>query len=468
MAVVATDRNRRETLMTPPRRCDIAAIDMSTDAASQTRTTTLNAFGFWPASASRIMGLGGKVVDPDPNYAFHSNYAEIGTGIVNCALRFERLEAAVGLLTIRVNGLPPGPGARAETIRTWTASLRDLAEGEGIAEVSFQASAGTRYAVLGHIYDETDARSHELEITLTTEIESASSEQRAATRKSIFGRRVFRRATRMFLPEAADLGDPVSQACTAAQFDEPAYARWVGEMKAQPVRHRRQWESAYTLQALWRYGMLRPGARGLGFGVGVAPLPAVMAAHGCTVVASDLPADDARDADWERASPRATSIESFRFPEICADEVFDRQVSFRPVDMTNVPLDLAGFDFIWSAGALQHLGTIEAGQAFIRNSVGCLTYGGLGVFTTDFNVSSNLDTIDNEGSVLFRKQDLEKVAVELVSRGHYVAQFKYDLGATALDKVIDVPPYRADEQLKLKVEDYVATSFGIIVRRGDR
>lgn len=424
---------------------------MTTDAASQTRTTTLNAFGFWPASASRIMGLGGKVVDPDPNYAFHSNYAEIGTGIVRCALRFERLEASVGLLTIRVNGLPPGPGARAETIRTWTASLRDLAEGEGIAEVSFQASAGTRYAVLGHIYDETDARSHELEITLVTDIETASNEQRAATRKSIFGRRVFRRATRMFLPEAADLADPVCQACTPAQLDEPAYGRWIDEMKTARLRHRSQWEAVYVLQALWRYGMLRPGARGLGFGVGATPLPAVMAAHGCTVVASDSPGLDAR----------ARSIEALRFPEICADEVFDRQVSFRSVDMTNIPLDLAGFDFVWSAGAIEHLGSIEAGQTFFRNSMGCLTFGGLAVHTTTFNVSSNLDTIDNEETVLFRKQDLEKVAVDLVSRGHYVAQFKYDLGKAPIER-------HADDELKRTVEDYVTTSFGIIARRGDR
>lgn len=439
---------------------------MTNDAASQTRTTTLNAFGFWPASASRIMGLGGKVVDPDPNYVFHSNYAEIGTGIVRCALRFERLEASIGLLTIRVNGLPPGPGARAETIRTWTASLRDLAEGEGIAEVSFQASAGTRYAVLGHMYDETDARAHELSITLITDIESASNEQRAATRKSIFGRRVFRRATRMFLPDAPTLADPVSQGCTATQFGEPAYARWTGELKTPPVRDARQWESVYVLQALWRYGMLRPGARGLGFGVGAERLPAVMAAHGCSVLATDLPVDDPRLYEW--SEERARSIESLRYPEVCADEVFDRQIDFRRINLTSLPPDLSGFDFNWSIGAMQHLGSIEAGQEFIRNSIACLTFGGLAVHTTAFNVSSNLDTIDNDGAVLFRKQDLEKIAVDLVSRGHYVAQFKYDLGTTAHDARIDLLPDVSENRLKWKVDDYVTTAFGLIVRRGER
>lgn len=439
-----------------------------TDTASQTRTTTLNAFGYWPASASRVVGLGGKVIDPDPNYAFHSNYAEVGTGVVSCALRFTRLEASIGLITLRVNGLPPGPGARAETIRSWTASLRDLAEGEGVAEVSFQASAGTRYAVLGYIYDETDARAHELEVTLVTDLETASKEQRAATRKSIFGRRVFRRATRMFLSEPPTLADPVSQACTAAQFDESAYSRWAAELKVKPARHRKQWEFVYILQSLWRYGMLRPGARGLGFGIGIERLPAVMASHGCSVIATDLPVDDPRVGGWSGTNEHASSIESLRFPKICADEVFDRQVSFRPVDMNTIPPDLAGFDFTWSSRALEHLGSIDRGLDFIRNSVSCLTFGGLAVHTTEFNVSSNDDTIDNEETVLFRKQDLEKIAVDLVSRGHYVAQFKYDLGNTPLDRHIDVPPYSADGHLKLMIEDYVTTSFGIIVRRGDR
>ena len=441
---------------------------MTKTAAPQIRTTQLDAFGFWPASASRVEGLGGQVVDPDPAYAFHSNYAEVGAGVVRCTLRFDRLDCTIGSITIRVNGLPPGPGARAESIRTWTASLREMAEGEGVVEVSFQASAGTRYAVLGHIYAECDARAHGLDVALETDLQSESEFQRAATRKSIFGRRVFRRANRMFRDEPPTLADPVSQACTAAQFEEPAYTRWCGEIREAPKRHRKQWEFVYILQTLWRYGMLRPGARGIGFGIGVEPLPAVLASHGCTIVASDLAADDARAQAWSKTNQHADSLEALRFSTICADEIFDRQVSYRPVDMNDIPPDLTGFDFTWSSCSLEHLGSIEKGLTFIRNSVDCLTYGGLAVHTTEFNVSSNEDTIDNDGTVLFRKRDLEKLAVDLVSRGHYVAQFNYDLGSAPLDQHIDVPPYAENDHLKLLLAGYVTTSFGIIVRRGER
>ncbi len=439
------------------------------ETAPDTKVYTPGAFDFWPASASRIIGLGGGVIDPDPAYAFHTKYVDIGSGVVRCNLRFSGMQASLGSVTIRINGLPPGAGARAESIRTWTATLSEIAEGEGVVELSFQASAGTRYAVLGHIYGEADARAKGLTITLeTTPHDGTLHEQLAAARKSIFGRRMFRRADRMISDDAATLADPVSQACTAAQFDEPAYARWCKEIRERPTMHRKQWEFIYILQSLHRYGMLRPGARGIGFGIGTEPLPAVMASHGCSVLATDLAMDDPRARGWSETTQHASSIEALRTPQICANDIFDRQVDFRAVDMNAIDKDLLGFDFTWSSCALEHLGSIDAGLAFIRNSVNCLTYGGLAVHTTEFNLSSNEDTIDNEGTVLFRKRDMERVAVDLISRGHFVAQFKYDLGNTLIDGHIDVPPYSNSGHLKLMLGEFVSTSFGIIVRRGDR
>lgn len=438
-------------------------------AAALTKIVTPGAFDFWPASASRIGGLGGRINDPDPTYAFHTKYVELGAGVVRCNLRFIRMEASLGTITIRVNGLPPGPGARAESIRVWTEQLNEIADGEGVFEVSFQASAGTRYAVLGHIFGDSDAHARDLEITLEVTPDSADfTEKQAAARKSIFGRRMFRRANRMIVNEVPTLADPVSQGCTAAQFDEPVYERWIKEMRFKPQRHRKQWEFVYILQALYRYGMLRPGARGIGFGVGVERLPAVMAARGCSILATDLSVIDPRSQEWSKTAEHATSIETLRFPKICADDIFDRQMSFRAVDMNAIDRDLTGFDFTWSSCALEHLGSIEAGLAFIRNSIGCLTYGGLAVHTTEFNLSSNTDTIDNQGTVLFRKQDLERIAVDLISRGHFVAQFKYDFGESPADIHVDTPPYSTNDHLKIMLGEYVTTSFGIIVRRGDR
>jgi hypothetical protein len=37
-----------------------------------------------------------------------------------------------------------------------------------------------------------------------------------------------------------------------------------------------------------------------------------------------------------------------------------------------------------------------------------------------------------------------------------------------VDQHVDVPPYADSEHLKLAIQQYVTTSFGIIVRRGER
>lgn len=437
--------------------------------AAKTTIITPGAFDFWPNSASRITGLGGQAIDPNPAYAFHTKYVELGAGLVTCTLRFTRMEASIGTLSISVNGLPPTPGARAELIRNWTAQLDEIAEGEGVVEVSFQASAGSRYAVLGHIFGDTDARAQSLAISLEVTPDSANfRENQAAIRKSIFGRRMFRRANRMIVNTAPTLADPTSQGCTAAQFDEPAYARWTKEMRIEPQRHRETWDHVYILQTLYRYGMLRPGARGIGFGVGTERLPAVMASHGCSILASDLPLSDPQSLEWARIGEHAASVESLRYPRICADDVFDRQVSFRAVNMNAIDRDLNGFDFAWSSRAMEHLGSIEAGHALVLDSIACLTYGGLAVHTTTFNLGSNGDTIDEGATVLFRKQDMERIAVDLVSRGHFVAQFKYDFGATPVDTQPEGSPSSADDPLTTRFGEYAATSFGIMVRRGDR
>lgn len=429
----------------------------------------LDPFAFWPVNVSRIAGIGGVEPSDDAAYAFHTIYTELPPGDARCTLRFTDLAATLGMLTVRINALPAGPEPRAETIKTWPIRLPALAKDGGQVVVSFPAEPGVRYAILGHIYGEVDAAATAMEIDVeTVERSKFFEDQLSGVQKSVFGQRMFRRAGRMLGIGRATLADPVSQTCTAEQFDEPAYAEMLGRLHTTVHRHRKQWEFVYILRVLERYGMLKQGSTGLGFGVGVEPLPAVMAAAGCMVTATDLPADDERTRDWSATNQHADGAEFLRHPTICPDELFDQCVKFRTVDMNAIPADLTDFDFTWSSCALEHLGSIEAGLDFIRNSVDCLKMGGIAVHTTELNLTSNEHTLDTGGTVLFRRQDLERLAVDLVSRGHYVAQLKFDLGKGPLDAHVDVPPYSQDNHLKLALANYVTTSFGIIVRRGDR
>lgn len=428
---------------------------------------TLDPFGYWPASESRIGGLGGKAAAADPAYAFHSSYVELGSGVVICRLRFERLEATMGMLAVHVAGRAPDPGAQAELIRSWNVDLRDVADGGGIIELSFQVSHGSRYAVLGHIYAESDARARSLAIELQLSPDSSSDEGKQAVRKSLFGRRVFRRTARMVVRSRPTLADPVCQPCTRAQLSEPTYTRWTAEMQQPTLEDSRQWAEVFVLQALERYGMLRPGAHGIGFGVRPWTGPAIMAARGCAATVTTFDPEDVT-----RAGPASAELdrllEALRFPTICADDIFDRQVRTHPVNMAQPMTKLTGFDFLWSERTLEHLGSIEAAHTFVRESVNALTLGGLAVHTTLLNTGSVMDTVDDASTILLRRQDVERIAVDLISRGHYVAQLNFDLGDPPLEPEQGAVLAPKDPELAAALDELGAVPYGLIVRRGER
>ncbi|WGM32263.1 class I SAM-dependent methyltransferase [Brevundimonas sp. NIBR11] len=259
---------------------------------------------------------------------------------------------------------------------------------------------------------------------------------------------------------------PQATVCRQSSFKEPYFSFWTGRLGEGLRYHRKLWEFVFICQALWERGAVKPGARALGFGVGLEPLPAFFASEGCEVVATDLSPERATEAGWAQSSQHAIEKEALRRPWVCPDELFDRNVSLRNCDMNAIPSDLTDFDFCWSACALEHLGSIEKGLDFIVNSVACLKPGGWAVHTTEFNLSSNDGTIDNLSTVLFRRRDLEALAERLNASGHKAAVFDFEPGDRPVDAYIDLPPYRADPHLTAALMGYAATSIGVIVQRG--
>lgn len=261
------------------------------------------------------------------------------------------------------------------------------------------------------------------------------------------------------------LKSPVSQACTHSQMTEAAYTYWCGQICEVPRTHRKQWEFCYILQALARYGAMAPGLRGLGFGVGSEPLSALFASRGIGIVATDLEPARAEQEGWVKTAQHAADKQALNVRGICEGPSFDALVDFRYMDMNAIDTDLfQSFDFCWSACALEHLGSIQDGLEFIARSIDCLVPGGIAVHTTEFNCSSNDETLDHASTVLFRKCDFLELADRLHSQGHSL-DFNFNLGQQLLDKHIDIPPYRADDHLKLQIDRYVSTSFGVIIRK---
>ena len=266
------------------------------------------------------------------------------------------------------------------------------------------------------------------------------------------------------LLEEPTLTRPVSQLCTASQFDEPAFPAWCGALGLTADHHRKTWEFCYILAVLWAAGVLEPGRRALGFGCGTEPIPALLARLGLDVLATDAPHDVIAGQGWDSTNQHTGGLQDLEKPGIVDRATFHARVAFRPVNMNAIPADLRGFDACWSSCAFEHLGSIAHGLTFFENSLATLRPGGVAVHTTEFNLQSNSDTYEDAALSLFRKRDIEALLGRLADAGHEVWPLNLHPGTTAVDEHIDLPPY-ALPHLKLRVANYVTTSIGLVVRK---
>jgi hypothetical protein len=254
-----------------------------------------------------------------------------------------------------------------------------------------------------------------------------------------------------------------SALCTQDQFMTPEYNFWCKQLKIDPVFHRKYWEWYIICQVLWENNKLAKHMQGCGFGVGTEPMVALFARFGCKIVATDAPTDAGNPKKWENANQFASSIGDLNTKGIASQEEFLENVSFQPVDMNFLPDTLKNFDFLWSSCALDHLGNISNGIKFIINSMRCLKPGGIAVYTTEYNISSNDATITSGETVLFRRKDIESLSQELKQNNCELLPVNFDPGSGVLDKIVSLPPWNMNPHLKLLESDYVITSIGLII-----
>lgn len=253
--------------------------------------------------------------------------------------------------------------------------------------------------------------------------------------------------------------------CTQAQLASAPFQAWCDQLR-EPRNHfhRKVWEWCYVAQALHERGFLQPGMRGLGFAVGQEPLSALFASLGCSILATDQAASAAEQGGWVTTGQHAAHLEQLNLRGICDPAVFAERVRFRAVDMRAIPQDLGEFDFLWSCCALEHLGTMKLGEDFLFAALDRLRPGGVAVHTTEFNVSSNWLTRWSGQEVLFRRRDIERIARALRRQGHQI-ELDFTPGDLPIDKLIDRPPYRPTNHLKLRNGWFVTTSIGLIIQK---
>lgn len=259
--------------------------------------------------------------------------------------------------------------------------------------------------------------------------------------------------------EPPTLEQPVSQFCTAAQFDEPAFAEIAEAMGMTTTRSRRNWEQIWIVSTLATAGLIGPGFQALGFGVGRDRVAALLASRGVTVIATDQP--DAADA--LRSS--GARLAGLFHPEIIQIDDFERLVDHRPLDMTAIPPDLDDcFDLCWSVSALNRLGSLEAGTAFVEASLRPLKPGGVAVHTMEFNLRSDVATADTPNFALPRRRDIEALALRLLQAGHAVFPLNLHPGCDPLDEEVATVP-GGPPRLKQRHGALVTGAFGLAIRK---
>ena len=263
---------------------------------------------------------------------------------------------------------------------------------------------------------------------------------------------------------------PRGSLCLQAHIDSNTFSRICKDLLVEPVRsHRKLWEFVYILRVLELFGKLEPGNKGLGFGCGTERLIPALASLGTQVIASDLDGERAAQAGWIKTGQHSSNLHAWDhyLPEVCHPSVFYKNVRHLFVDMNAVqPEFLKGeFDFIWSSCSLEHLGSLKHGSDFVLNTLDCLAPGGVAVHTTEYNVSSNTDTVDGGPTSIYRRKDIQQLLRDAKSRGFEVSRMFWETGDLAQDNHIDIPPYHQDPHLKLKIEEYVCTSVGLYIRR---
>jgi hypothetical protein len=248
-------------------------------------------------------------------------------------------------------------------------------------------------------------------------------------------------------------------------FCEQWFFDTCAELNINPILHRKVWEEVYVVNTLRPH--LKAGSKGIVFGVGEERLPSYFASKGCQILATDLNPNDENSKGWS-ATAQLGSLDKIYKPDLIDKDSFDCLVQFEYADMNNIGEHLhSQFDFVWTVCAFEHLGSIEKGLQFIENTGKLLKKGGISVHTTEFNYSKE-ETIDNWGTVLFRKSDFEAL------RGR-LSQYKlplvdYSVGKNPVDSFIDMPPYAWHEghneslnfcHLKLMVDGFPSTCFGL-------
>lgn len=252
---------------------------------------------------------------------------------------------------------------------------------------------------------------------------------------------------------------------TQEELSEPNVKEIMGRYHEEPIMHRKQWEYVFLLKIL---DALPTMHKAVGFAVGEEPTVSYLASKNVTVVATDLPPDAKQAAAWQ-ATNQLMNTNDLNARHIATTEqmshVSSEFVDMNTLEKTNVWKQAGTFDLVWSICSVEHTGSLRQALDFMVKSLHLLRPGGSAVHTTEFNIASLGSTVDHQGTVLFRKSDIDAFHNCAVKKGYEMVRPCYDVSSGAVDREYDTPPYSHDRHLRLEIDKYISTCVGMVVRK---
>jgi len=271
-----------------------------------------------------------------------------------------------------------------------------------------------------------------------------------------------------------------SNLCNYEDFLTNDYEKFCELIHEKKRIHRKQWEFYVIYENIKKHVKSFDGKKGLGFAVGSEVIVPLFVKLGANVTASDLDPNDPSSVAWANTNQHMSNGFNKYFDGYIKKMLFENKCEFKYINMNNIPLDLNGYDFIWSSCALEHLGSIKLGLEFIEKSLACLKPGGVAVHTTEFNYLSNDDTLETPGCVCFRKKDIEQIVTKLSHKGYSVEIINYDRHKNIVNDHVDEFPYNGSQHaiffeiqnydvmkshINIKLDKYVSTSIYLVIKK---
>ncbi|WP_347270038.1 hypothetical protein [Rhizorhabdus histidinilytica] len=377
------------------------------EAHAQDTARDLDPFGFMIGHASAIRPLGGKERSPDPRYVFHTPYVEFRPGRVLFTIRFDKLKASFGELRVNINAFIPGSGRDAIFVTSVRLQLGDASAVARGLSIPFLSVAGATYAAFGYCAEGTDAQAAGISIH-AEQLEANDEAGQQPLLPTHFTGTDLQMPARLVGDDTPCFIDPASQPLTEAQLGEPAFEHWASRLSPRPAAPDAQWRLAFIAQALDRYGMLRSGACGIGWGEESRALAPIFAAAGSDAALAAPPAD---------AGGLSIAWNAFACSALDAVAGPDGALPGKLISLVEQPADQRGFDFLWSIGMAE--------QGYAAGSTVNLLAELMSVLRPSGYAVHLFDLAANAGAAGIPRSEVERLAVMLIARGFSVAQLHF-------------------------------------------